>query len=271
MPAGPSSGGAAPSKDAPPPPDRARKDPMTRPVPSLPPETEAVLAAAAEAAAAWPARLPSGSPRRERLTIANRPQGPCVVEWVGYAHRRIRQGFVFIGPARPAIREPDSRPGIFLETAPPSAGDGTPAGVLVRDATLALFLSRDLPPVLTRRSDAALPDLGVVGHPDLDGPGGASGTFAHALTLGARAAAARLPDGLHPLLDLPGDSAHQRVAAAAATALLPEGVRETFLWGMRHRDADWRPAFLVSERAAVLLMLRPGRIPRHLASAALRR
>jgi len=240
-------------------------------VPSLPPETEAVLAVAAEAAAAWPTRLPAGTPRRERLRIAARPQGPHVVERVSYAHRRIRQSFGFIGPAGLAIREPDSRPALFLETAPPSAGTATPDGVLVRDAVLALFLSRDLPPAPVRRSDAPLPDLGVVGHPDLDGPGGASGTFAHALTLGMRAAAARLPDGLHPLLAQPEDSAHLRIAAEAATALLPEAARAGLAWQIQHRDQEWRPAVLVADRAAVLLMTRPGRTPRHLASAALRR
>jgi len=230
--------------------------------PSLPPETEAVLAVAAEAAAAWPTRLPAGTPRRERLRIAARPQGPHVVEWVSYAHRRIRRGFGFIGPAGLAIHEPDARPAFFTETPPPSAGADTPVGILMRDAVLALFLSRDPPPALVRRSDAPLPDLGVVGHPDLDSPGGASGTFAHAPTLGVHAAAARLPDGLRPLLAPPEDSAHLRIAAEAATALLSEAARAGLAWQVQHRDKERRPAVLVADRAAVLPMTRPGPTPR---------
>jgi len=121
-------------------------------VSSLLPETEVVLAVADEAAA-WPTCLPTGTPRRDRLQIAARPQGPHVVEWVSYAHRRIRQGFGFIGPAGPAIRESDARPAFFTETPPPSTGADAPVGILVCDAVLALFLSRDLPSALLMPSE----------------------------------------------------------------------------------------------------------------------
>lgn len=240
------------------------------PLPRLPPETEAALADAAAAAALWPPHRPAGPVRRERLTIARRPDGPSVVEWVLYSHTRIRQGFGFSGPAHPAA-DRSAKPGIFDDLPPPSAGPDADAGVLVRDPVLRLWLPRAGTPILRRVSGAALGDLGIVGHPDLDGPGGASGACAHAFTLAARAAARRLPDGLHPLLPKDEDSAHLRLAATEATALLPDAARAALAWKIAHRDAEWRPAFLVADRAAVLLMTRDGRTARHLASAALRR
>jgi hypothetical protein len=234
-----------------------------------PPETDTLIGQAAAAAAAWPPHAPAGAVRRQRLTIALRPDGMSAVECILYSHRRLRQAFGFIGPSAPAARQRDSRPDVFLRSAPPPVVG--PPGTFVQDATLHLWLPREGAPGLARVSDAPLPDLGVVGHPDLDGPGGAPGALAHAFTLAARAAAARLPDGLHPLLPMPEDSAHARLAAAGATALLPDAARAALDGMVRNRDAGWRPTFLVAERAAVLLLIRPGRTPRHLASAALRR